>query len=83
MNFELSEEQQMYRRAVREFVERELKSIAAHTDESAEFPWAAVRKGIGLGILCPKSMAGLGWMPSAPPSPSKRSGEAAARRVCP
>ena len=34
-----------------EFVERELKPLAAHTDESAEFPWAAVRKGIGLGVL--------------------------------
>jgi alkylation response protein AidB-like acyl-CoA dehydrogenase len=63
MNFELSEEQQMYRRAVREFVERELKPIAAHTDESAEFPWAAVRKGIGLGILgleAPEEYGGAG-----------------------
>jgi butyryl-CoA dehydrogenase len=51
MNFQLTEEQQMYRRAVREFVERELKPIAAHTDESAEFPWEAVRKGMGLGLL--------------------------------
>jgi alkylation response protein AidB-like acyl-CoA dehydrogenase len=51
MHFELTEEQAMYRRAVREFVERELKPIAAHTDESAEFPWQAVRKGLGLGIL--------------------------------
>jgi len=51
MNFQPTEEQQMYRRAVREFVERELKPIAAHTDENAEFPWDAVRKGIGLGLL--------------------------------
>lgn len=51
MDFQLTEEQSMYRRAVRDFVERELKPIAAHTDENAEFPWEAVRKGIGLGIL--------------------------------
>jgi alkylation response protein AidB-like acyl-CoA dehydrogenase len=51
MDFELSEEQSMYRRAVREFVERELKPLAAYTDESGEFPWEAVRKGIGLGIF--------------------------------
>ena len=51
MNFQVTEEQKMYRHALREFVERELKPLAAHTDESAEFPWAAVRKGIGLGIL--------------------------------
>jgi alkylation response protein AidB-like acyl-CoA dehydrogenase len=51
MDFLLTEEQSMYRRAVREFVGRELAPLAAHTDESAEFPWAAVRKGTGLGIL--------------------------------
>ncbi len=63
MNFQLTEEQQMYRRAVREFVERELKPLAAHTDENAEFPWGAVRKGIGLGILgleVPESYGGAG-----------------------
>jgi alkylation response protein AidB-like acyl-CoA dehydrogenase len=51
MNFQLTEEQEMYRRALRDFVERELKPIAADTDEGAEFPWVAVRKGLGLGIL--------------------------------
>jgi butyryl-CoA dehydrogenase len=63
MNFELTEEQQMYRRAVREFVERELKPIAAHTDESTEFPWGAVRKGVGLGVLgleVPEAYGGAG-----------------------
>jgi alkylation response protein AidB-like acyl-CoA dehydrogenase len=51
MNFELNEEQQMYRRAMRDFVERELLPVAAHTDESAKFPWTAARKGIDLGIF--------------------------------
>ena len=66
MNFQLTEEQQMYRRAVHEFVERELKPIAAHIDESAEFPWPAVRKGIGLGILgleVPEVYGGAGMDP--------------------
>jgi len=66
MNFQLTEEQEMYRRAVREFVERELKPNAAHIDESAEFPWAAVRKGIGLGILgleVPEIYGGAGMDP--------------------
>jgi alkylation response protein AidB-like acyl-CoA dehydrogenase len=66
MNFQLTEEQQMYRRAVHEFVERELKPIAAHVDESAEFPWPAVRKGIGLGILgleVPEVYGGAGMDP--------------------
>jgi butyryl-CoA dehydrogenase len=63
MDFQPTEEQQMYRRAVREFVERELKPIAVHTDESAEFPWDAVRKGIGLGLLgleVPEDYGGAG-----------------------
>lgn len=63
MDFQLTAEQQMYRRAMREFVERELKPVAAHTDENAEFPWAAVRKGIGLGILgleVPEAYGGAG-----------------------
>ncbi len=51
MDFELNEEQQMYRRAMREFVERDLKTVAAHTDEIADFPWPAARKGIDLGIF--------------------------------
>jgi alkylation response protein AidB-like acyl-CoA dehydrogenase len=66
MNFQLTEEQQMYRRAGHEFVERELKPIAAHVDESAEFPWPAVRKGIGLGILgleVPEVYGGAGMDP--------------------
>jgi alkylation response protein AidB-like acyl-CoA dehydrogenase len=63
MDFQLTAEQQMYRRAMREFVERELKPVAAHTDEKAEFPWSAVRKGIGLGILgleVPEAYGGAG-----------------------
>jgi alkylation response protein AidB-like acyl-CoA dehydrogenase len=63
MNFQLSEEQQMYRRALREYVERELKPIAADTDERAEFPWPAVRRGLGLGIFglqVPEDYGGAG-----------------------
>jgi len=51
MDFQLTEEQFMYQRAVRSFVERELKIVAAQTDEHAEFPWEAARKGTALGIF--------------------------------
>jgi len=63
MNFQPTEEQLMFRRAVREFVERELKPLATHTDESAEFPWRAARKGHGLGIFgleVPEEYGGAG-----------------------
>lgn len=51
MNFELTEEQRMYRRAVRDFCENELKPVAAQTDETGELPLAALRKGVGLGLF--------------------------------
>jgi alkylation response protein AidB-like acyl-CoA dehydrogenase len=68
VNFQLTEEQQMYRRAVSDYVERELKPLAAHTDETTEFPWAAVRKGLGLGILgleVPETYGGAGMEPTS------------------
>jgi alkylation response protein AidB-like acyl-CoA dehydrogenase len=66
MDFQLTEEQSMYQRAVRGFVERELKTVAAHTDEYAEFPWESVRKGTALGIFgleVPEAYGGAGMDP--------------------
>ncbi len=63
MDFELTEEQRMYRRAVRAFAENELKPVAAHTDETGELPLAALRKGLDLGLLAleiPEEYGGLG-----------------------
>jgi alkylation response protein AidB-like acyl-CoA dehydrogenase len=63
VDFELTEEQRMFRRALRDFVERELKPLAPSTDENAEFPWEATRRGAGLGIFgleVPESYGGAG-----------------------
>ncbi len=49
MNFQLTEEQAGLRRLVRDFVEKEIKPIAAHTDETGEFPWETLRKMGGAG----------------------------------
>ncbi|HHH41859.1 MAG TPA: acyl-CoA dehydrogenase [Chloroflexi bacterium] len=51
MDFQLTEEQEMFRRAVRDFAEKELKPRAAQTDEDETLPWDALRKGIGLGLF--------------------------------
>jgi len=51
MDFQLTEEQEMFRRAVRDFAEKELKPRAAQTDEDETLPWEALRKGIGLGLF--------------------------------
>ena len=51
MNFELNDEQRMFRDMVHEFVANELKPVARETDESGEFNWKAVRKMGPLGLL--------------------------------
>ena len=51
MNFELNDEQRMFREMVHEFVANELKPSARETDESGEFNWSAVRKMGPLGLL--------------------------------
>jgi butyryl-CoA dehydrogenase len=51
MDFDLSEEQRMWRSAVHEFVSREVKPAAQHSAEAGEFNWTAVRKMGPLGML--------------------------------
>jgi alkylation response protein AidB-like acyl-CoA dehydrogenase len=51
MHFSLNEEQEGLRRLVRDFVEKEVKPLARHTDESGEFPWQTLNKMGRLGLL--------------------------------
>ncbi len=51
MNFQLTDEQKMWRQAVHDFVAREVKPHAHEVDETAEFNWPAVRKMGPLGLL--------------------------------
>ncbi len=51
MHFELTEEQTLLRRTVRDFAEAELKPRARHVDENAEFNAEAVKKMGPLGLL--------------------------------
>lgn len=51
MNFELNEEQRMWRDIVHDFVASEVKPHAREVDESARFNWSAVRKMGPLGLL--------------------------------
>ncbi len=63
MDFELTQEQQMWRASVREFCEKELKPRARHVDETGEFNWEAVRKAATLGLLglnVPEEYGGAG-----------------------
>jgi butyryl-CoA dehydrogenase len=51
MDFELTEEQQMWRQAVHDFVKREVKPKAHEVSEEARFNWEAARKMGPLGLL--------------------------------
>ena len=51
MNFELNEEQRMWRETVHEFVTREVKPMAHEVDEESRFNWEATRKMGALGLL--------------------------------
>jgi alkylation response protein AidB-like acyl-CoA dehydrogenase len=63
MDFDLNEEQRMWREAVHDFVTREVKPKARQVDEESEFNWEAVRKMGPLGMLglnVPEEFGGAG-----------------------
>lgn len=51
MDFELTDQQKTWRRAVHDFVKQELLPKAHEVDVTGEFNWPAVRKGAALGLL--------------------------------
>lgn len=50
MDFELTQEQKMYQRAVHDFCAEEIKPYAAEVDETGEMRWEAIRKMPALGL---------------------------------
>jgi butyryl-CoA dehydrogenase len=61
--YDLTEEQELFRRTVREFAEREIVPIAHELDEKEEYPRATVAKmaELGLmGLLVPEEYGGSG-----------------------
>jgi alkylation response protein AidB-like acyl-CoA dehydrogenase len=51
MDFNLTEEQRMWREIVHDFVAKEIKPAAKDTDENAEFNWTAAKKMGPIGLL--------------------------------
>ena len=63
MNLQLTEEQQLLQRTVREFAEAEVKPLAKELDETARFPRETFRKAAELGltgIAMPEKDGGAG-----------------------
>ena len=64
MHLELSEEQRLLQKTVREFAESEVKPLARHLDESGEFPRETFRKAAELGLTAvaiPEAEGGAGF----------------------
>jgi alkylation response protein AidB-like acyl-CoA dehydrogenase len=63
MNFDMTEEQRMWKEAVHDFVSREVKPLAQMVDEEGKFNWQATHKmgPIGLlGLNIPEEYGGAG-----------------------
>ena len=63
MDFELTPEQDMIRKTVREFAEKEIRPVAAYHDQTGEFPAKTIAKmgSLGLmGMLIPTEYEGAG-----------------------
>ena len=63
MDFSLTEEQEMIRDAAREFAQKEIAPVAAHFDETGEFPEETIRKAGELGFMgveVPEEYGGAG-----------------------
>ena len=63
MDFRLSEEQELFRKSVRDFVEKEVIPAAGEMDERSEFPMALFRRCGELGyfgLRYPESVDGMG-----------------------
>ncbi|MBI1819365.1 MAG: acyl-CoA dehydrogenase family protein, partial [Nitrospirae bacterium] len=63
MDFELSQEQLLLKKTIKNFTLKEIHPNAAHRDESAEFPWELIPKIAALnllGIFTPQEYGGAG-----------------------
>ena len=63
MDFSLTEEQELFRKSVRDFVEKEVTPVAREIDERGEFPMALFRRCGELGyfgLRYPESVGGMG-----------------------
>lgn len=63
IGFDLTEEQQRMKELAHEFAEKEMRPVAAHYDETEEFPWPVLRKANDVGLITyalPEEYGGAG-----------------------
>ena len=68
LDFSLPQEQEAIRDLAHEFAEKEIRPVAAHFDETEEFPYEVVQKAHRMGLSprrsSPRSTAGRAWTTS-------------------
>ncbi|RZA15255.1 MAG: hypothetical protein EOP10_26700, partial [Proteobacteria bacterium] len=63
INFELSEQQKSMQEAARKFARQEIVPVAAHHDQTMEYPTEVIKKAHAAGLLSislPESIGGMG-----------------------
>jgi butyryl-CoA dehydrogenase len=63
MDFQLTEQQKLFKKTVREFAEKEIKPLASKIDKEEYFPWEMYKKMGKLGLMSmtvPKKYGGAG-----------------------
>ncbi|MCX6670995.1 MAG: acyl-CoA dehydrogenase family protein [Euryarchaeota archaeon] len=63
MDFQLTEQQKLFKKTVREFAEKEIKPLASKIDKEEYFPWELYKKMGKLGLMSmtvPKKYGGAG-----------------------
>jgi alkylation response protein AidB-like acyl-CoA dehydrogenase len=63
MDFQLTEQQKLFKKTVREFAEKEIKPLAPKIDKEEYFPWELYKKMGKLGLMSmtvPKKYGGAG-----------------------
>jgi butyryl-CoA dehydrogenase len=63
MDFQLTEQQRLFKKTIREFAEKEIKPIASKIDKEEFFPWEMYKKMGKLGLMSmtvPKKYGGAG-----------------------
>ena len=51
IDYSLSDEQKQLQQLAHDFAANEMRPVAAHYDQTAEFPWPVVRKAFDLGLM--------------------------------
>ena len=63
MEFDLTEEQKLFQKSMRDFAEKEIRPLARETDAQGRFPWGTIRKMASMGMLglpVPEEYGGAG-----------------------